>query len=75
MNQHSDIHVLYSNLSFYTEMKHDEKLEWSVKTDDFFPYANDQNSFWYVASLCVLVCSCGKLNQSSGQDSSPVVPH
>lgn len=32
--------AFYSTPEQYTRAKHDSELEWSVKTDDFFPYAD-----------------------------------
>lgn len=32
--------VFYSTPEQYTQAKHDSQLEWSVKKDDFFPYAD-----------------------------------
>lgn len=41
---------MYSTPSCYIKAVHDEAqtmaLEWQVKTDDFFPYASDDHSFW-----------------------------
>ncbi|DAZ95535.1 TPA: hypothetical protein N0F65_005227 [Lagenidium giganteum] len=45
-NQDARINVLYSNLSYYTDLKRAEGLTWSVKTDDFFPYGSDSHDFW-----------------------------
>jgi alpha-mannosidase len=46
INQDNRINVLYSNLSYYTDLKHAENITWSVKTDDFFPYGSDRNDYW-----------------------------
>ncbi|KAL4115260.1 hypothetical protein PRIC2_013426 [Phytophthora ramorum] len=46
VNQDARVNVLYSNLSYYTDVKHAEGLTWSVKTDDFMPYASDQDDYW-----------------------------
>ncbi|GMF13523.1 unnamed protein product [Phytophthora lilii] len=46
VNQDARVNVLYSNLSYYTDVKRAEGLTWSVKTDDFFPYASAQDDYW-----------------------------
>lgn len=38
--------MLYSNLSYYTDLKLAEDLTWSVKTDDFFPYSSGKHQYW-----------------------------
>jgi alpha-mannosidase len=45
-NQDARVNVLYSNLSYYTDLKRAENITWSVKTDDFFPYGSDQHAYW-----------------------------
>ncbi|KAG2502497.1 hypothetical protein JM18_009886, partial [Phytophthora kernoviae] len=46
VNQDDRLNVLYSNLSYYTDMKRAEGLTWSVKTDDFMPYASADHEYW-----------------------------
>ncbi|ETI47384.1 hypothetical protein F443_08394 [Phytophthora nicotianae P1569] len=46
VNQDGRVNVLYSNLSYYTDLKREEGLSWSVKTDDFFPYGSAQDDYW-----------------------------
>uniref|UniRef100_A0AAV1T648 Alpha-mannosidase n=1 Tax=Peronospora matthiolae TaxID=2874970 RepID=A0AAV1T648_9STRA len=46
VNQDGRVNVLYSNLSYYTDLKRAEGLTWSVKTDDFFPYGSDRDDYW-----------------------------
>ncbi|CAH0474988.1 unnamed protein product [Peronospora belbahrii] len=46
VNQDARVNVLYSNLSYYTNVKRAEGLTWSVKTDDFFPYGSGQDDYW-----------------------------
>ncbi|KAF4040772.1 Glycosyl hydrolases family 38 C-terminal domain [Phytophthora infestans] len=46
VNQDGRVNVLYSNLSYYTDVKREEGLTWSVKTDDFFPYGSAQDDYW-----------------------------
>ncbi|KAG9404584.1 hypothetical protein AC1031_004785 [Aphanomyces cochlioides] len=46
-NQEGRVNILYSTLGEYTDLKlQDKSIEWAVKTDDFFPYANSQNAYW-----------------------------
>ncbi|NXE85545.1 MA2B1 mannosidase, partial [Cochlearius cochlearius] len=42
----SRVHVLYSTPSCYLWELHRANLSWSVKTDDFFPYADGPHQFW-----------------------------
>ncbi|XP_054258367.1 lysosomal alpha-mannosidase isoform X2 [Macrosteles quadrilineatus] len=42
----SNINLMYSTPSCYLKALNDEKLQWSTKQDDFFPYASDPHSFW-----------------------------
>ncbi|XP_055477049.1 lysosomal alpha-mannosidase isoform X2 [Psammomys obesus] len=42
----SRIHVLYSTPSCYLQELHKANLTWSVKEDDFFPYADGPHMFW-----------------------------
>ncbi|TDH68309.1 hypothetical protein CCR75_004479 [Bremia lactucae] len=46
VNQDGRINVLYSNLSYYTDLKRKEGLTWSIKTDDFLPYGSARNDYW-----------------------------
>ncbi|KAI1886659.1 hypothetical protein AGOR_G00198080 [Albula goreensis] len=45
-SQGSKVNVLYSTPSCYLQELHRANLTWSVKTDDFFPYADDAHDFW-----------------------------
>lgn len=40
------INVFYSTPSCYLKALNDAKLNWTVKTDDFFPYASDPHAYW-----------------------------
>lgn len=40
------LNVLYSTPSIYVAAKHALNRTWTVKTDDFFPYADNQHAFW-----------------------------
>ncbi|XP_018323357.1 lysosomal alpha-mannosidase-like [Agrilus planipennis] len=46
----SKYNLLYSTPSCYLKSVHEEakkkNLTWMVKTDDFFPYASDEHSYW-----------------------------
>jgi alpha-mannosidase len=46
VNQDGRVNVMYSNLSYYTDVKREEGLTWSVKTDDFFPYGSARDDYW-----------------------------
>ncbi|XP_072346983.1 lysosomal alpha-mannosidase [Scyliorhinus torazame] len=45
-NNGSDVNVLYSTPSCYLYGLNKANLTWSVKTDDFFPYADGAHQFW-----------------------------
>ncbi|XP_051528161.1 lysosomal alpha-mannosidase isoform X2 [Myxocyprinus asiaticus] len=42
----SQVNVLYSTPSCYLQELNQAKLTWPLKTDDFFPYADDAHDFW-----------------------------
>uniref|UniRef100_A0A4W4H4P4 Alpha-mannosidase n=1 Tax=Electrophorus electricus TaxID=8005 RepID=A0A4W4H4P4_ELEEL len=42
----SVVNVLYSTPSCYLQELHLANLTWPLKTDDFFPYADDAHDFW-----------------------------
>ncbi|XP_071359928.1 lysosomal alpha-mannosidase [Trachinotus anak] len=42
----SKVNVLYSTPSCYLQELHRANLTWSLKTDDFFPYADSAHDFW-----------------------------
>uniref|UniRef100_A0A672YR33 Alpha-mannosidase n=1 Tax=Sphaeramia orbicularis TaxID=375764 RepID=A0A672YR33_9TELE len=42
----SRVNVLYSTPSCYLQELHRANLTWALKTDDFFPYADDAHDFW-----------------------------
>ena len=49
INSHHEelgIHIHYSTPSCYLKSLHDAKKTWSVKTDDFLPYASDPHAYW-----------------------------
>ncbi|MPC27361.1 Lysosomal alpha-mannosidase [Portunus trituberculatus] len=42
----SKVNVLYSTPSCYLSALHDANQTWTSKTDDFFPYASGNHSYW-----------------------------
>lgn len=42
----ANIEVIYSTPSMYIDAIHAEDIEWTTKTDDMFPYADDKLSYW-----------------------------
>ncbi|XP_041641943.1 lysosomal alpha-mannosidase [Cheilinus undulatus] len=40
------VNVLYSTPSCYLQELHRANSSWALKTDDFFPYADDAHDFW-----------------------------
>ncbi|CAL5369072.1 unnamed protein product [Camellia sinensis] len=46
VNKDGRINVLYSTPSLYTDAKNAENGSWPLKTDDYFPYADDTNAYW-----------------------------
>ncbi|XP_065872513.1 probable alpha-mannosidase At5g13980 isoform X2 [Euphorbia lathyris] len=46
VNQDGRVNALYSTPSIYTDAKYAAKESWPLKTDDYFPYADDANSYW-----------------------------
>ncbi|KAJ1527978.1 hypothetical protein ONE63_007908 [Megalurothrips usitatus] len=40
------VHMFYSTPSCYLKAVHDSNNTWSVKEDDFFPYASDPHAYW-----------------------------
>jgi lysosomal alpha-mannosidase len=47
VNENDDrFHLFYSNPTKYTDARAEEGLTWSVKLDDFFPYADCEHCYW-----------------------------
>ena len=46
VNADGRVQTLYSTPSIYLRAKHAENLTWTVKTDDYMPYADNPDSFW-----------------------------
>ncbi|XP_071540487.1 lysosomal alpha-mannosidase-like isoform X2 [Panulirus ornatus] len=42
----SKVNVFYSTPSCYLKTLHDANITWPTKTDDFFPYASGNHSYW-----------------------------
>lgn len=40
------VNLFYSTPSCYLKALHDADLEWTTKSDDFFPYASDPHAYW-----------------------------
>lgn len=47
VNADPRFHIFYSDPLTYTKARAAEKnIQWSVKTDDFFPYSDHEHAFW-----------------------------
>nr|BET03731.1 alpha-mannosidase [Allium cepa] len=46
VNLDGRVNALYSTPSIYTDAKYAAKESWPLKTDDFFPYADNPNAYW-----------------------------
>ncbi|XP_042391119.1 alpha-mannosidase At3g26720-like [Zingiber officinale] len=46
VNKDGRVNALYSTPSIYTDAKYASKESWPLKTDDFFPYADNPNAYW-----------------------------
>ncbi|KZV46217.1 lysosomal alpha-mannosidase-like [Dorcoceras hygrometricum] len=46
VNQDGRVNALYSTPSIYTDTKYDLYESWPLKTEDYFPYADRENSYW-----------------------------
>eukprot|EP00731_Ephydatia_muelleri_P005571 Em0002g1747a len=46
VNQDGRVHAFYSTPSRYIDAVHAANKTWTLKTDDFFPYADYPNSYW-----------------------------
>ncbi|XP_058862975.1 lysosomal alpha-mannosidase [Acipenser ruthenus] len=42
----TNVHALYSTPSCYLKELHNANISWSMKYDDFFPYADNAHNFW-----------------------------
>ncbi|WOL11467.1 putative alpha-mannosidase [Canna indica] len=46
VNKDGRVNALYSTPSIYTDAKYATKEAWPLKTEDFFPYADNPNAYW-----------------------------
>ncbi|KAJ4794961.1 Alpha-mannosidase [Rhynchospora pubera] len=46
VNKDGRVNALYSTPSIYTDAKFAANETWPIKTDDFFPYADNPNAYW-----------------------------
>nr|CAB3491648.1 unnamed protein product [Digitaria exilis] len=46
VNKDGRINALYSTPSIYTDAKYAANEQWPLKTNDFFPYADNPNAYW-----------------------------
>jgi hypothetical protein len=46
VNADGRVKAVYSTPSRYVKAKNAEQVQWTVKTDDFFPYADGANNYW-----------------------------
>jgi hypothetical protein len=46
VNADGRVKAMYSTPSLYVQAKNKEPVQWTVKTDDFFPYSDGSNSYW-----------------------------
>lgn len=46
VNKDGRVNALYSTPSIYTDAKHATNKSWPLKTDDYFPYADNAYSYW-----------------------------
>jgi len=86
VNADGRINAFYSTPSAYVKAKKAEKLSWTVKTDDFFPYSDDDHSYWtgyftsrpslkrYVRTSSALLHTAQQLEVLGGGDGSATLP-
>ncbi|XP_050374901.1 alpha-mannosidase isoform X1 [Argentina anserina] len=46
VNKDGRVNALYSTPSIYTDAKHAANQSWPLKTEDYFPYADQINAYW-----------------------------
>ncbi|XP_051127486.1 alpha-mannosidase isoform X2 [Andrographis paniculata] len=46
VNKDGRVNALYSTPTIYTDAKHAANESFPLKLDDYFPYADDENSYW-----------------------------
>lgn len=52
INKDGRINTFYSTPAKYVDAKNGYDEPWPVKTDDFFPYADNPTSYWTGELLC-----------------------
>ncbi len=53
--------MFYSTPTRYIDAVYEADLEWTVKTDDFFPYADNSYAYWTGKSMYrTLICAFRK---------------
>ena len=82
VNRNGTVHTRYSTPSEYVKAKLAEGIDYSVKTDDFFPYLSDELNSWvgyfttrpglkgYVRSSSILLQTARQLEVFSGGNGS-----
>lgn len=58
--QHPEMELFYSTPSRYIDAVYQANLEWTVKTDDFFPYADNPYAYW--TGVYVYICMVQNIN-------------
>jgi len=86
VNKDGRVQAQYSTPSKYVEAKNKEQLQFTVKTDDFFPYADGDHAYWtgyfvsrpalkrYVRTSSALLQTARQLDLFAGGDGSSVFP-
>ena len=86
VNADGRINMFYSTPSLYVEAKNKEGLNFTTKTDDFFPYSDDDHAYWtgyftsrpalkrYVRSSSALLQTARQLELFGGGDGSAALP-
>ncbi|KAF6170846.1 hypothetical protein GIB67_015798 [Kingdonia uniflora] len=46
VNKDGRVNALYSTPSIYADAKNAANVSWSLKSDDYFPYADSANAYW-----------------------------
>jgi lysosomal alpha-mannosidase len=78
----SNVNVFYSTPSCYLKALNDSGTKWSTKTDDFFPYATGDHSYWtgyytsrpslkrFIRESNAILQVCKKMDALAGLNSS-----
>ncbi|KAG1331604.1 putative Alpha-mannosidase [Cocos nucifera] len=82
VNKDGRVNALYSTPSIYTDAKYAANESWPLKTDDFFPYADNPNAYWtgyftsrpalkgYVRTMSAYYLAARQLEFLKGRNSS-----